>query len=393
MLLALIRKELLVLSRDVHGLLALFVLPLIFIVVMSMALKDVYSPHVDNLAWSVIDHDDGAPVKSLLTQWTAESGKPQALPADWQAALREGKLKYLIQIERGASDDLISTTKPDHPRIVLLTEPGLDFGVFTALGAQIQARTTALRVKSLMTNLMAKLPAQIKPAMMDVDTLGGEQLTKVERQEAGSRPTSVQHNVPAWLVFGMFFVIAPIAGLFVEERSCGTLGRLRSLGLSPLTLLLAKMFPYLLINCLQAGLMLAVGVYVMPLLGGDALSMQHIQWPALFAILFAISLAAISLALLVATLVKTQAQANTVGPMLNILMAALGGIMIPTYVMPSTMQTLSRSSPMNWALEGLLNVLLRGGNLLSIRHEAMLLLALATVSISLAYLVFRFKRI
>jgi ABC-2 type transport system permease protein len=402
MLLALIRKELLVLSRDVHGLLALFVLPLIFIVVMSMALKDVYSPHVDNLAWSVIDHDEGAPVKSLLTQWETENGKPQTLPADWQAALREGRLKYLIQIEKGASEDLTATfqaskqTEADHPRIVLLTEPGLDFGVFTALRAQIQAGAMALRVKSLMSNLVAQLPVQTQMAMMgaaqDNEKIN-QQLTRTERQEAGPRPTSVQHNVPAWLVFGMFFVIAPIAGLFVEERSCGTLARLRSLGLSPLILLLAKMFPYLLINCLQAGLMLAVGVYVMPLLGGDALSLQHIHWPALIAILIAIGFAAISLALLIATLVKTQAQANTVGPMLNILMAAIGGIMIPTFVMPATMQTLSRGSPMNWALEGLLNVLLRGGNLYSIQHEAALLLALAVVSVSLAYLILRLKKI
>jgi ABC-2 type transport system permease protein len=393
MLLALIRKELLVLSRDIQGLLALFVLPLIFIVVMSMALKEVYSPHVNNLAWAVIDHDQGVPVKSLLTQWATGNGEPRPLPVDWQLALREGKLKYLIQIEKGASDDLTSEIGPDYPHIVLLTEPGLDFGVFTALRAQIQASAAALRAKNLMANLVAKFPAHRRAALIDIDTLGGESLIKVERQATGPRPTSVQHNVPAWLVFGMFFVIAPIAGLFVEERNSGTLARLRSLGLSPLTLLLAKLFPYLLINCLQVALMLAVGVYVMPLLGGDALSLQHIHWPALIVILIAISLTAISLALLVATLVKTQAQANMVGPMLNILMAALGGIMIPTFVMPAAMQTMSRSSPMNWALEGLLDVLLRGGNLQGIQHEALMLLALAAVSVSLAYLVLRLKKI
>ena len=76
----------------------------------------------------------------------------------------------------------------------------------------------------------------------------------------------------------------------------------------------------------------------------------------------------------------------------NILMAAVGGIMIPTFFMPSVMQTLSRGSPMNWALEGLLKVLLRGGNLHGVQHEATLLLALAAVSLSLAYLVLRLKR-
>ena len=44
MLYALVKKELLALSRDVHGLAALFVMPVLFIVIMSLALQDVYSP-------------------------------------------------------------------------------------------------------------------------------------------------------------------------------------------------------------------------------------------------------------------------------------------------------------------------------------------------------------
>jgi ABC-2 type transport system permease protein len=385
MLLALIRKELLALSRDVHGLAALFVLPIIFIIVMSMALKDVYSPHVDNLAWSAIDQDNTSLSRSLLTRWEKENGKPVALPSNWQQALREGQLKYVLQIETGAGNDLTQTGKVDHQRIVLLTDPALDFGVFTSLRAKIEATTTALRVETM----LKKLSASVK---VNADNLTGSTITKAERINAGPRPTSVQHNVPAWLVFGMFFVVTTIAGLFVEERSCGALNRLLSLGANPLVLLLAKVLPFMLINCLQAGLMLAVGVYLIPILGGDALSVHGINWLALLMMVLAISLAAISMALLVATLVKSQAQASAIGPMMNILMAAIGGIMVPTFVMPAVMQKLSQFSPMNWALEGLLDVLLRGGNLHSIRVEATHLLLLAIASISLAYLIFRFKK-
>jgi ABC-2 type transport system permease protein len=385
MLLALIRKELLALSRDVHGLAALFILPIIFIIVMSMALKDVYSPHVDNLVWSAIDQDNTSLSKILLTRWEKENGKPVALHSNWQQALREGQLKYVLQIETGAGNDLTQTGKVDHQRIVLLTDPALDFGVFTSLRAKIEATTTALRVETM----LKKLPASVK---VNADNLTGSTITKAERINAGPRPTSVQHNVPAWLVFGMFFVVTTIAGLFVEERSCGALNRLLSLGANPLVLLLAKVLPFMLINCLQAGLMLAVGVYLIPVLGGDALSLHGIDWLALLMMVLAISLAAISMALLVATLVKSQAQASAIGPMMNILMAAIGGIMVPTFVMPAVMQKLSQFSPMNWALEGLLDVLLRGGNLHSIRIEATHLLLLAIASISLAYLIFRFKK-
>jgi ABC-2 type transport system permease protein len=138
--------------------------------------------------------------------------------------------------------------------------------------------------------------------------------------------------------------------------------------------------------------MLAVGVYIIPLLGGDALSLHGINWLALSAILLAISFASICLGLLVSSLVKSQAQASTFGPMLNIFMAAIGGIMVPTFVMPPVMQTLSQLSPMNWALEGFLNVLIRGGNLDSIRMELAQLLLLAVASLILAYFLFRLKK-
>ncbi len=386
MLLALVRKELLVLSRDIHGLAALFVLPVIFIIVMSMALKDVYSPHVDNLAWSVVDQDNSAVSKKLMEGWEKEHGKQTELPADWQQALREGRLKYIIQIEPGAASALTQPQKPDHPPIMLLTEPGIDMGVFTSLRAQIQAAATGLRMEILLGNL----PGEVQ---LDADALNGTYLVKSERATAGrTLPTSVQHNVPAWLVFGMFFVVTTIAGLFVEERQCGALNRLLSLGASPLTLLVAKILPYMLINFLQAVLMLGVGIYIIPLLGGDALSLTGINYLALLAMFFSISFAAISLALLIATILRSQAQVSAIGPMLNILMAAIGGIMVPTFVMPPAMQYLAHFSPMNWALEGLLNVLLRGGDLASIRVEAAHLLLLAIIAIALAYLMFRIKK-
>ncbi|TCS36339.1 ABC-2 type transport system permease protein [Paucimonas lemoignei] len=385
MLLALIRKELLAISRDIHGLAALFILPIIFIIVMSMALKDVYSPHVDKLAWSSIDQDDSELSQSLLERWKKANGNPLDLPADWRDAVREGQLKYVIQIEKGAEADLRETRKPEQKRILLLTDPAIDFGAFTSLRAQLEAITTEMRAESLM---------QRNPLLLNIEPadLHGSNVARAERVQGGPRPTAVQHNVPAWLVFGMFFVVTTIAGLFVEERSGGALSRLFSLGASPFILLLAKVLPFMVINCLQAGLMFAVGVYVIPLLGGDALSLQGINWLALLTMVLAISLAAISLALLVATLVRSQAQASVIGPMMNILMAAIGGIMVPTFVMPAVMQTLSHLSPMNWALEGLLNVLLRGGDLHNIRFEALRLLALAAISLGIAYSIFRYKK-
>ena len=65
MLGALVRKELLALTRDVHGLAVLFVMPAVFLVVMSLALKDYYSPPLAALRYAVDQQDTGAPAQLL----------------------------------------------------------------------------------------------------------------------------------------------------------------------------------------------------------------------------------------------------------------------------------------------------------------------------------------
>jgi ABC-2 type transport system permease protein len=380
MFIALMKKELLSLSRDVHGMAALFVMPAVFIIVMSMALKDVYSPATKTLAYAVENLDEGKVAARLLERWEKDNGSPQPLPGNWRAELQAGHLQYVLVVDPGFSVQAGELGGKGDAKVRLLAEPGLDHALFEANRAKLIAEVTRLRAELLLTQL---------DLGVNVSALASQTPVVAERASAGPRPTAVQQNVPAWLVFGMFFVVASIAGLFVEERACGALARLRSLGAQPWQLVAGKVFPYLLVNGLQAATMLAVGVWLMPLIGGDGLSLQGVHWPALIVLLLAIGLAAVSLALAVACLVSSHGQAATIGPVLNILMAALGGVMVPTFIMPPVMQSIARYSPMNWGLEGLLDVLLRNGDLAAILPETAKLTAFALLMLTAGFLLFR----
>jgi hypothetical protein len=72
----------------------------------------------------------------------------------------------------------------------------------------------------------------------------------------------------------MFFIVSSMSGLFLHERAAGTLMRLRGLGVSARALLLSKALPYVGVNAVQAVLMGAVGILVLPWLGGEALSLS-----------------------------------------------------------------------------------------------------------------------
>lgn len=381
MLLALIKKELLALVRDMHGLAALFLMPMVFIVLMSLTLKDIYRPPLAELTYAIDLRDTATPAQWLKQLWQRNHGAPQPLGDDWQARLRNGSLKYVIVLEPGLSEELESAALSTQARIQLLTEPGIDANLFNALRAELIGASGELKAR-----LALAVPGTVSPAA-DASI---QAMVRAERfSTAGPRPTSVQQNVPAWLVFGMFFVVASLSSLFVQERSSGALGRLQSLGVSRTMLLASKALPYLGVNALQAVLMLAAGIWFMPLIGGDALSLAGIHWGALLLSLAAVSLAAVSLSLALACLVRSHAQAATIGPMVNVLMAAAGGIMVPKFVMPGFMQRLVEVSPMNWGLEALLTVLLRGGGVADALPQIARLVVFAAVMFVVAVFLFR----
>jgi ABC-2 type transport system permease protein len=381
MLLALIKKELLALVRDMHGLAALFLMPMVFIVLMSLTLKDIYRPPLAELSYAVDMRDTETPAQWLQQIWQRSHGTPQALGADWEARLRSGALKYVIVLEPGLSAELESAALSTKAHVRLLTEPGIDANLFNALRAELVGASGELKAR-----LALAVPGTSGPP----PGASIQALVNAERYStAGPRPTSVQQNVPAWLVFGMFFVVASLSSLFVQERSSGALGRLRSLGVSRFMLLMSKALPYLGVNALQAVLMLAAGIWLMPLIGGDALSLAGIDWSALVVALAAVSLAAVSLSLALACAVRRHAQATTIGPMVNVLMAAAGGIMVPKFVMPGFMQRLVEISPMNWGLEALLTVLLRGGGVADTLPQVGRLVLFAAAMFLLAVFLFR----
>ena len=391
MLYALIKKELLALIRDVHGLAALFLMPVLFIIIMSLALKDVYSPVVKSLSYVVDNRDSGQLAFSLLAEWEKRHGKPQTNITDWSDAVKSGKLSYALVIEKDFSKAIAAERLTGEIQIRLITDPGLDSSAFAANKAELNMIASELRAQVLLASSpRVHLPPRAYRKAVDAAvTVSATSLVGSERLAAGSRPTAVQQNVPAWLVFGMFFVVASLANLFLQERQCGALARLASLGVPTSMMIWSKALPYLAINGLQAALMLAVGVWLMPLLGGDALSLAGIHWGALMLVLLAISMAAIGLALALASLVRTHAQAAAVGPTVNILMAAIGGVMVPKFVMPEFMQRLAEFSPMDWGLEGMLAVLLRGSDMVGVLLPTSKLMGFATLMIIIAVLFFR----
>lgn len=351
MLGAFIRKELLALRRDPHALAVLFLMPTAFILVMSLALRDSFRlDSTSTLRVLVVDEDRSAESRRLLELASASVSSADTTAA--KAVLRERQADAVAVVEKGFARAL-GARQP--PPLTILAEPGTPIALLERERGRWERALGVLRAEVALRSLSAMSP---QLAEIDLSSQAGTQSAVTVRSASAVPVTSVQQSVPAWLVFAMFFVALPVSTLVIGERQQGTLDRLRSLGVAPGMLVLGKLVPFYLVHLLQVVLMLLVGRYVVPWVGGDALSLD-VDPLALLFVASATSFAALGLAMLIATLARTSEQATIAAGGANILLGALGGIMVPKQVMPASMQAVTQLSPMGWGLEAFVDVFAR----------------------------------
>src|SRR5690606_15536902 len=80
------------------------------------------------------------------------------------------------------------------------------------------------------------------------------------KKETFTHVNSVQHNVPAWAIFGMFFIVVPLAGNMIREREDGSAVRIELIPHALRWVALGKILFYTLICTLQFWIMTAIGI-------------------------------------------------------------------------------------------------------------------------------------
>jgi len=391
-LLASVLKETRVILRDREAFLLLFLMPFVFVLVMSLALQGSFREHTYGARAKllVVNLDDGAIGENLAEQFRAahhfatEVRTEPVAHETLEADVRQGRYKFAIVIPRKTTERAVRRVSQQLDATVReVTEPPIAIDLLA--DPTIHADQRALMMNTLNralqeveTGILLKQVGEAGkrlvrarqmfpeiPAVRAPDTLHTFAEVKDPPRDAtvGLRPpTSVQQGAPSWIVLGMFLLVIPLSVTFIRERQLGTLQRLQSLGVSPWVVMTGKVIPYLVINQIQFVLILLEGMYVLPWLGGDALTLGHAPG-ALILVSLATSATAIGFAFLIAVVARTTEQAHVFAPASILILAAVGGVMVPKFVMPDFMQHFAVASPLSWALEGLLDVLVREGGI------------------------------
>ena len=351
---AMIKKEFLLVLRDKHALLALFIMPAIFILIMSIAMRDQFVSEKIDFRIFVEDLDNSQTSKKLVDK----------LKEDKSFILSESKddIEFIITIPKGLKKD-------DKPLIITVIG-GIKNDLLEIFKSKLLKDVVSLRIKSVAAEL-APMSSEAAEAVSSV-SLSYDKLFDIRYEKNAKIPNSTQQSVPTWIVFGMFFVIIPMSTIYINERKQNTLTRMTSMNISIISMTISKIIPYLVINHIQVWVMLSVGMFIVPFFNTPILEING-TISALITLSLALSLSAIGLSNLIAVSASSSEQATTIGGILNILLGAIGGVMVPKFIMPEAMQEFANISPMSWGLDGFLEIFLSSGDTYMVLNESLML--------------------
>lgn len=416
-----IKKEITLITRDTGGLVILFLMPLLLILIVTFVQDGTYrnfskekiailliDNDKDEISQKIKEHLDSSALFNIVS---VKEGKPFTEEMARRLVL-QGKYVMAIVVPEKLSSDTKLRVNQNVSRMVSLFS-GMS-AEETTDNKQTQAKNIRLyfdptlqasfkeTVKGAIRNMMAEVETHyiyhsLEEYMEAEDSIGIDQQSIVFEEISPKSsdekiiPNSVQHNVPAWALFAIFFIVIPLSTNIIKEKTQGTGLRVFTSPQPYSLFLTGKIMVYIVVSLIQFVLMLLVGLYIFPLMGLPSLVVTGKI--TLLAVMAAASgLSAIALGVLLGTLAKTQEQAAPLGATITVILAAIGGVWIPVFAMPHTMQTIAKISPMNWGLQGFYDILLRDGSCSAIAPEIGLLLAFSAICFCISIYYEKFKK-
>tara|TARA_R110002072_G_scaffold302060_2_gene483577 strand:- start:2290 stop:3570 length:1281 start_codon:yes stop_codon:yes gene_type:complete len=390
-LIASIKKEFLLLTSDKIGLLLMYLMPVFLVFVITIVQDSTFKLVNENSIEILVVNNDQGTLGNDLIEILQQSGSfkitelerlrkeeiKQYLLNDSQLLAIDIPEKFTDEVTKkaeGISREMLEefgvldsgTNVQEEQEISPLNiyyDPILQENFRLSIVNSIYSFLGALENKLMIEKLYNEMGYENIPESFEANfTKNRVEINQISANNSSNEaiPNSTQHNVPAWSIFAMFFMVISLGGNIVKERLNGSFVRLQTIPSSFLMVLVGKVFIYLIVALSQLTFIFLLGKYFFPTIGLPSLSLPS-NLVGLVVISILSGLAAISFAMLVGTYAKTVEQASGFGAITIIIFAAIGGIWVPSFVMPEYLQNIGKISPLHWSLEGFYTLFLRGG--------------------------------
>ncbi len=390
---ATILKDLRILIRDKIGLTFMFGMPILLVIVITAIQSSTFElVNKNKLSLLVCNKDTGRlsgeliqaiekiGMFKLLNVTTDQSEKmitdrmhardamlAIVIPADFtsQTTAKAGKMAGKALNSFGLEGDSLAATSPNIDPLTLYYHPILQESIRLSVKGALNSAMQLVESKQVLKILYFTINEKELPDSLEKDLLNNQAtINEIPLSMDASRrvPNVSQHNVPAWTIFAMFFIVISLSGNIVREKLSGSFIRLKTLPTNYILVLLSKQITYLCITMIQAFIIFAIGVWIFPFMGLPALDLPS-DITGLVIVSLLCGLCAVSYAICIGVFARTPEQANGFGAASIVILAAIGGLMVPDFAMPGSFRTIINLSPLHWCLEAYYGLFLEGGRL------------------------------
>jgi ABC-2 type transport system permease protein len=388
---ATIKKDARILLRDKIGIALMFVMPIILVIVATGIQNSTFQlVNKNKLPVLVCDLDTGKSGKDLtdylnkigmFSVSTSLSSEKQlvntmrhsdamlgiVIPQNFSARvstdanLAAGKALKSFGLQGDSAKLLTGNTG----HLTLYYNPVLESSLQASVKNAVQSVVQMVESRQTLRILYFSINEKPLPTSLENEMLNNKAPVNempVSKDKIRSMPNATQHNVPAWTIFAMFFVIMSLSGSVVREKNSGSFIRLKTLPTNFAIGLFCKQIVYLCVTLLQALIIFSMGFWLFPFMGMPALNAPSDVIALIIATIIC-GWCAVSYAICVGLFSKTQEQANGFGAISIVILAVIGGLMVPTFAMQGLVKTASSLSPLHWCLEAYYSLFLNGGSL------------------------------
>jgi ABC-2 type transport system permease protein len=363
-LLAISRKELIQLRRDPRSLVLAFALPVLLLILFGYAI----SWDVRNIRTAVLDQDRSAASRELVDAFRASGYFSLVAFLD-----RSGDIEPLM--ERGGA------------QLVLVIPPGFARDLGAGRTATLQAIVDGSDANTA-TIALGYSEAVVRTWSARVALQGrslGPPVSAESRVWFNEELASRNMIVPGLVAVIMMIIAAMLTSLtLAREWERGTMEQLAATPVSRLEVVLGKLLPYLGIGLIDVVVTSCLGIVLfgVPFRGNAALLML---------LSFFFLLGALGLGMFISAVAKSQVLATQLAMLATFLPTLLlSGFMFAIESMPVVLRAVSYLIPARYFLVVTRGIFLKGVGLEVLREQGLLMLAFATVGISLA--VAKFKK-
>jgi ABC-2 type transport system permease protein len=391
---ATIVKDIRILTRDKVGLTLMFVMPILLAIVITAIQNSTFELVNDNkVPLLLCNRDTGDASRQLVQaiekigmfgvkQVTKDETEKQiadrmhakdalvaiVIPQNFSATLgaQAKNISGKALADFGVQSDTTATTAVAAiSPITLFYHPVLQQSFRSSIQGALRSALQLVENKQILKSLYFSLNEKELPASLENEIASNQAgINEIPVSRNGSRniPNASQHNIPAWTIFAMFFIVISLGSSVVREKLNGSFIRLKTLPTSYLLALLSKQVTYLAVTLLQTAIIFSIGVWLFPLIGLPPLNIPADKLGLLIVTIIC-GWCAVSYAICVGVFAQTQEQANGFGAVSIVLLAAIGGILVPAFAMPASFQGIMKISPLHWCLEAFYGLFLEGGKL------------------------------